>query len=64
MKMHAEFETLKNDHKQLIDIHNYWKSQNDTISDTQIEVPYVRMYICNYILFIFMYAYINKCVTK
>ena len=36
--MHAEFERLKNDHKQLIDIHNDWKSRNDAISATQIEV--------------------------
>ena len=51
MKMHAEFETLKNDHKQLIDIHNYWKSQNDTISDTQIEVPYVCTYVTTFYLY-------------
>ena len=38
MMLHAELETLKNEHKQLMDIHNNCKSQNETISATEIEV--------------------------
>ena len=48
MMLHAELETLKNEHKQLMDILNKSKSQNDTISATQIEVC---MYVRNYVIF-------------
>ena len=49
MMLYAELETLKNEHKQLMDIHNNCKSQNETISATQIEVC---MYVRNYVIFL------------
>ena len=51
--LHAELETLKNERKQLIDILNKSKNQNDTISATQIEVC---MYVRNYVIF---YLYLH-----